>query len=265
MSRKLQSVASYEQWVDYLLANFPEEQALSMAVGGDYEAIGVYEHALLRAQGLQPDSVVMDVGCGSGRLAFQLRRCPALGYVGTDPVPALLDYARRKVERPDFRFVAERENRLPVADGSVDFVVFFSVFIHLLAEESYAYLEAARQALRPGGKVVFSFLEFAVPVNWPIFQNCVEWARSTGKAGHLNVFLHRGDLRLWAERLGFNVLAMPYGDEPLVPVDAEAATTRVPVGRYPLGQSLCVLRKPMAGEAVMPAMIQREAPAAQVG
>jgi SAM-dependent methyltransferase len=96
-----------------------------MAVGGDYEAIGVYEHALLRAHGLQPDSVVMDIGCGSGRLAFQLRRYPALGYVGTDPVPALLDYARRKVERPDFRFVVEQENQLPVPNGSADFVVFF--------------------------------------------------------------------------------------------------------------------------------------------
>jgi SAM-dependent methyltransferase len=259
MSRKLQSVASYEQWVNHLLQNFPEEQALSMAVGGHYEDIGVYEHALLRAHGLRPDSVVVDAGCGSGRLAFQLRRYPALRYVGTDPVPALLDYARRKVERPDFRFVVEQENQLPVPDGSADFVVFFSVFTHLLAEESYAYLEVARRALRPGGQVIFSFLEFAVPVNWPIFQNCVEWARSTGKAGHLNVFLHRADLRIWAERLGFNVVAMPYGDEPMVPVDATAATSRVPEGRYPLGQSLCVLRKPRDGEAVLPAMVQREA------
>ncbi|MBL6456699.1 class I SAM-dependent methyltransferase [Belnapia sp. T6] len=259
MSRKLQSVASYEQFVTHLLANFPEEEALSIAVGGNYEQIGVYEHALLREHGLKPNQLVVDIGCGSGRLAWQLRRYPYLRYVGTDPVPALVDYARRKVERPDFQFLVETGNGIPVADGSADLIVFFSVFTHLLPEESYAYLESAWQALRPGGKVIFSFLEFTVPVNWPIFQNCVAWARSTGRAGHLNLFLHRSDLRIWAERLGFNVAAMLYGDQPIVTVDAESATQRVPAGRYPLGQSLCVLRKPAPGEPVQPAAVQREA------
>ncbi|MDB5375449.1 MAG: Methyltransferase protein [Belnapia sp.] len=253
MSRKLQSVASYEQWVDYLLAKFPEEQALSIAVGGNYEDIGVYEHALLRSHGLPPDGLVVDVGCGSGRLAWQLRGYPGLRYIGTDPVPALIDYARRKVDRADFRFVVEQQNHLPVEDGSADLVAFFSVFTHLLHEESYAYLDAALRALRPGGKAIFSFLEFAVPVNWPIFQNCVQWARSTGQAGHLNVFLHRDDLRIWAAQLGFNVEAMLYGDGPIVEVDAVSATAAVPAGRYPLGQSLCVLRKPLADEPVQPA------------
>ena len=259
MSRKLHSVASYAQWVDYLLKHYPEEQALSIAVGGDYEDIGVYEHALLRTHGLQPDHCIIDVGCGSGRLAWQLRHTRGLRYIGTDPVPALIDYARRKVDRPDFQFLVETENQLPVEAGSADLVVFFSVLTHLLHEESYAYLESARDALKPGGRVIFSFLEFAVPVNWPIFQNCVGWARSNGNAGHLNVFLHRGDLRLWAEKLGFNVEAMLYGDGPIVAVDAVAATDRVPAGRYPLGQSLCVLRKPLPGEAVAPALVPREA------
>ena len=259
MSRKLHSVASYEQWVAHLLANYPEEEALSIAVGGNYEDIGVYEHALLLMHGLQPDQSVIDVGCGSGRLAYQLRRYPGLRYIGTDPVPALIDYARRKVDRPGFQFLVERENLLPVVPGGADLVVFFSVLTHLLHEESYAYLEAARDVLRPGGQVIFSFLEFAVPVNWPIFQNCVAWARSSGNAGHLNVFLHRSDLRLWAQQLGFNVVAMRYGDMPIVEVDGTAATARVPAGRYPLGQSLCVLRKPMPGEAVEPALIPREA------
>ncbi len=258
MSRKLHSVASYEQWVTYLLANFPEEKAISIAVGGDYEDIGVYEHALLRTHGLRDDSFVVDIGCGSGRLANQLKRYPALRYLGTDPVPQLVDYAQRKTGREDFRFLVEKENRVPVEAGHADLVVFFSVFTHLLHEESYAYLEAARDALRPGGRVIFSFLEFAVPVNWPIFQNCVAWARSQALAGHLNIFLHRADLRIWAERLGFNVVEMLYGDQPIVGVDAASASDRVPPGRYPLGQSLCVLRKPEPGEAVQPAAVVRE-------
>jgi SAM-dependent methyltransferase len=136
-------------------------------------------------------------------------------------------------------------------------VVFFSVITHLLHEESYAYLAEAHRVLRPGGRVVLSFLEFAVPVNWPIFANCVDWARSDQPAGHLNVFLHRDDLRIWAGRLGFIEQAMRYGDEPMVVVDAELATARVPEGVYPLGQSLAVLRKPFVGEDVPPPAVMR--------
>ena len=72
--------------------------------------------------------------------------------------------------RPDFQFLVEQKNTLPVEPGSADLVVFFSVLTHLLHEESYAYLSSARDALKPGGQVIFSFLEFAVPVNWPIFR-----------------------------------------------------------------------------------------------
>jgi SAM-dependent methyltransferase len=253
MSSQLRYLLSYEQMVSGLLKSLPEEDAVSQAVGGDYERVGVLEHALLRNNGLRPASSVVDVGCGSGRLASQLRRYPGLRYVGTDVVPALLDYARRKVDRPDFRFEKADSLRLPVAEGEVDFVVFFSVFTHLLHEESYVYLAEAYRALRPGGKVIFSFLEFSVPEAWKVFGANLDWVRRRSMAGHLNVFMHRHDLRLWAEHLGFNVAALHFGDTRFIEVDAVAASELVPAGAYALGQSICVLRKPRPGEAVRPA------------
>ena len=203
MTSQLRYLLTYEQMVGGLLKALPEEEAVSHAVGGDYERVGVLEHAVLRNNGLRPDSAVVDVGCGSGRLASQLRRYPGLRYLGTDVVPALLDYARRKAGRPDFRFERAEGLWLPVADGEADFVVFFSVFTHLLHEESYVYLMEAHRALRPGGRAIFSFLEFSVPEAWTVFDANIAWVRNRTMAGHLNVFMHRQDLRLWAERLGF--------------------------------------------------------------
>lgn len=245
MSSQFRYLQSYQQMVSGLLQLFPEDEAVSRAVGGNYEYFGVLEHALLRAHGLTPESSVIDVGCGSGRLAMQLRRYPRLRYVGTDVVPHLLDYARRKTGRPDFRFEPVDAITLPVPDAEADFVAFFSVFTHLLHEESYVYLQEAHRALRPGGKVVFSFLEYALQGAWPVFEANLDWVRKRYLAGHLNVFMHRADLTLWAERLGFEVVAFQDGATPSIVVDSTTATEAVPPGTYALGQSACILRKPL--------------------
>lgn len=244
MSSQLRYVLTYEQMVAAMLAAHPEDEAMARSVGGHYERFGVLEHALLRACGLRPSSSVIDVGCGSGRLASQLSRYPRLTYLGTDVVPALLDYARRRAGRAEFRFEVVDRPQLPAADASADFVLFFSVFTHLLHEESYVYLAEARRVLRPGGRAVFSFLELAVAHNWTVFDANVAWVRDRTMAGHLNVFQHRDDIRLWAERLGFEVAAFHGGDAPWIQVDAAAATEGTPAGPYALGQSVCVLRVP---------------------
>ena len=243
MSGQLRFLLTYEQMVKGLLDSLPEDDAAERAVGGDYEYYGVLEHALLRGEGLRDGSVVLDVGCGSGRLATKLNRYPALRYLGLDVVPALLDYARRKAGRPDFRFEQVDAPRLPFGDSAADFCVFFSVFTHLLPEESYVYLEETHRALKPGGKAVFSFLEHASAASRPVFEANVAWVRQRHMAGHLNTFLHRADLRFWAERIGFEVAAMHLGESRFIAVDAECATPAVAEGLYALGQSVCVLRK----------------------
>jgi SAM-dependent methyltransferase len=253
MTEQLRYLQNYPALVEHLLKHHPEDQAMAMAVGGQYERFGVLEHALLRQCGMTPDSIVVDVGCGSGRLAFQLRRYPKLRYLGTDVVPALLAYAKKRVARPDFAFRHVTSLHVPAKPATADFAVFFSVFTHLLHEESYVYLQEAHRVLKPGGKVIFSFLEFAVEHNWPVFRANTDWVRERTMAGHLNVFQHRGDIRVWARQLGFAVDTFWPGDARLINVEADAASDEVPAGAYALGQSVCVLRKPLAGEPVVAA------------
>ena len=244
MSGQLRFLLGYEQLVKHLLETLPEDAAAARAVGGDYEHYGVLEHALLRGEGLRDGSSVVDVGCGSGRLATKLARYPALRYLGVDVVPALLDYARRKAGRGDFRFEAVDAVRLPCGDAGADFCAFFSVFTHILPEESYVYLEEAQRVLKPGGKAVFCFLEHASAPSRGVFDANLAWVRERHMAGHLNTFLHRADLRLWAERIGFEVAALHLGESRFIEVDAgSAAPPAVAEGLYALGQSVCVLRK----------------------
>src|SRR5471032_314744 len=86
---------SYPNHLAQLRATLPNDAALEAAVGGEFVTIGKLERALLCSLGLADDHFVVDVGCGSGRLAHQLAAFPELRYLGTDVVPDRLDQARK--------------------------------------------------------------------------------------------------------------------------------------------------------------------------
>ena len=227
-------VRDYSRLVTALLARHAPDEAMALAVGGAFESIGAIEHALLCHAGLRDGMTLIDFGCGSGRLASVLGRQPIrLDYCGIDIDQRLLDYAKKQAP-PHFRFVLNRELQIPAADAVADMVCAFSVFTHLLHAESYLYLEDTRRVLRPGGVLVFSFLEFAQPAHWQVFADTVAAERRRAGA-HLNQFIERGVIDLWAEKLGYEKLAY---------IDADATPWGEP---GPLGQSAVILRRPLVG------------------
>jgi SAM-dependent methyltransferase len=232
---------SYRQHVAGLLAHDDRDSALRKAIGGEWEAIGSMERDLLVAQGLQPDGSVIDVGCGSGRLAVHLSDYLRTGsYLGTDVVPDLLDYARDLVVRPDWSFVLADGLVIPAPDSSADIVCFFSVFTHLRHEESYCYLREARRVLRPSGRIVFSFVEFKIGSHWAIFETNIA---DIGTDVHLNQFMSRDGIECWARHLELRILEMSDGDVPSIPlahpVTMESGHRYENLGT--LGQSIAVL------------------------
>jgi ubiquinone/menaquinone biosynthesis C-methylase UbiE len=158
-------VRDYRRMVRKLASTYAKDEAMERAVGGAYVSVGQAQAALLKEIGLGEGDYLVDVGCGSGRTAFALRDMAALRYQGTDVVQELLDYAREKVARPDWRFTLVEGLTIPEADGQADMIAMFSVLTHLTTGEARTYLTDARRVLKPEGKIVASFLDTSLDVH----------------------------------------------------------------------------------------------------
>jgi ubiquinone/menaquinone biosynthesis C-methylase UbiE len=233
--------AVYRDWVRSLMERYPLDEAMRQAVGGEFESFGILQRELLVQYGLKRDGYLIDVGCGSGRLASALVEYLKGKYLGIDLVPELLDYARSLCNRADWRFEVGEGLTIPEEDGAADIVSFFSVLTHLLHEHSYLYLEEARRVLRPGGRVVFTFLDFAVPNHWAVFETSL----ANLGAQPLSQFVSRDGIAAWASHLDFDIEAIHDGDKPHIPLPHPVTTDQgiVMEGMGNLGQSVCVLRR----------------------
>jgi SAM-dependent methyltransferase len=126
--------------------------------------------------GLQPGDAVLDVGCGSGRMAL-----PLTGYLNREGRYAGFDVSREAIawcteniagSHPNFDFrVVDIQNgvynptggyrssdfRFPYTDGSFDVVLLASVFTHMLPADVTHYLHEIVRVLKPGGRSLITF------------------------------------------------------------------------------------------------------------
>ena len=125
----------------------------------EFHRLAEEKMVLLKAAGMTPDSRILDVGCGTGQLAFPLekyltdRGC----YTGTDIGIEAIPFCRGRFKRPNFRFEQSEMTRLPLSDERFDFATFFSVFTHTYPDETALLLAEAKRLLAPGGAVVGDF------------------------------------------------------------------------------------------------------------
>ena len=144
--------------------------------GGDFRAVGeALMRTLIDQGGLTADDSVLDIGCGSGRVAEPLSRFLSQkgAYLGFDLTPRAIVACqmRFKKRRPDFRFVSadignglynprggvpETGYRFPAADGEFSFAFATSVFSHMQGGSIAHYLHETARSLRPGGRSLFT-------------------------------------------------------------------------------------------------------------
>jgi SAM-dependent methyltransferase len=144
---------------------------------------------LVVSQGPWPQAVVLDVGCGTGRLLEALtRRLPeARAFVGVDPAAGMVEVARSRCTDPRVRIERAAAENLTLADDSVDLVVSSLSFDHW-ADQVAGMCEIAR-VLAPGGRVVLAdLIAWWLVVGRPFTRR--PRARSVGAVG--GILRHAG-------------------------------------------------------------------------
>ncbi len=112
-------------------------------------------------QQLAPDlqnSVVLDVGAGSGRASFECVRAGAKVVYAVEPSPGLLHMLEQKVVRQPnpLRIIPHsgRFDALPLPDKSVDIALSCSAFTALPEQGGEVGLAELKRVTRAGGKIV---------------------------------------------------------------------------------------------------------------
>lgn len=202
------SIRDYQALVRRKLRQIPGDRSLALAtaIGSPtmegFVKQGDAQVAVLRAHGLADGMAVYDLGCGCGRTAQALQRAGWQGsYTGADVVPELLEELAAKCPGYDAKLNYKRTILAP--NDSLDLVFHWSVFTHLFPSESYLYMVDTWRALKPGGKLVFSFLEHEEPEHTKVWRDNVAQLRDGVAAEQLDTFLHRDWIRKFAQDAGF--------------------------------------------------------------
>lgn len=126
---------------------------------------------------LDPGARILDVGCGCGRAALQLRSTRLGSYRGFDRNPELVAWAQENIAAHDPRFefrcipvaspydaydghqgtLRAEDLVFPYPDASFDVVLLASVFTHLPTTATRRYLAEAARVLVPGGRLLASW------------------------------------------------------------------------------------------------------------
>jgi len=117
----------------------------------------VHDAVLERLNDVDP-AVVVDLGCGTGRLTERLRRrFPAADVIGFDVSAGMLAKAGERLDGVGTgrtSLVRADAHRLPLAPDSIDLIVCTESF-HWYQDQARV-LDGAAAALRPGGRLVIA-------------------------------------------------------------------------------------------------------------
>lgn len=117
---------------------------------------GTFKGRLIEQAAIRPGESVLDLGCGTGTLAIQVKhRVPAAKVLGLDSDPAMLRRARSKAQcqAVSIRFDEGLSWNLPYATASLDVVLSTLFFHHLDREGRCRTLAEVVRVLRPGGRL----------------------------------------------------------------------------------------------------------------
>ena len=153
-----------------------QQQAVAHVIGEvDEDAIQSAakdtRHWLEVAVGIKSDDVILEIGCGIGRVG-QVLAPICKQWIGCDVSPNMLRHAQERLASfSNVRFVELSGYDLrSIEDASVDLVYCTVVFMHLDEWERYNYILEACRVLRPGGRVFIDNFNLCSDEGWGIFE-----------------------------------------------------------------------------------------------
>jgi ubiquinone/menaquinone biosynthesis C-methylase UbiE len=193
-------------------------------------------------EGLKPGNTLVDLGCGTGRLAIQA--IPWLGqggqYIGIDISKTMLAQARaiigERIPSPtcSVELLHQTSPDFPLPDQSVDMACAFSVFTHMEHEDNYRYLRGLRRIIKDGGRFVYSCL----PMELAYAREAFEWQASLDSVERWttvrNVTKSRDLMDTIARMAGWDPIRWYPGDQRCIRLPDSSEM-------HALGQSICVL------------------------
>ena len=117
---------------------------------------GRFKAMLIEQGAVEPGQRVLDLGCGTGTLAIQVkRREPGAEVVGLDADPEMLSQAEAKAEGAgvEVDLTEGMSTELPFEDGSFDRVLSTLFFHHLDPEPKRRTAREIARVLRKGGEL----------------------------------------------------------------------------------------------------------------
>lgn len=240
-------VPLYEVLYERVAREVPADESIGE---GDFDLVGRMELRALQMEGLRPSDTLVDLGCGTGRLAVHVVPWLEGGrYIGIDIAQTMLDKARRRLATQlpappcQVAWVKQTGPAFDLPPHSVDRMCAYSVFTHMEHEDTYRYLVDALRVVRPGGRFVLSCLpvnqiEFAREVFLGSAQDdfAARWSKVRNVATSTDL------VDTIARMAGWTPLRWYPGNEPHIrfPETGEV---------YAFGQSVCVLEAPGGPES----------------
>lgn len=125
-------------------------------------------HQVIQALGLEPDSIVADIGSGTGYFATRLANMVPQGTVyGVDTEPDMVKYLSDRAKKMNMtNLVAlQAQAESPQLPKKVDLVLFVDVYHHV--DNRATYLQMIRAALKPNGRVAVIDFRMNSPIGPP--------------------------------------------------------------------------------------------------
>ncbi len=156
---------------------YDPEQLVLLPRGATEQALGVGNP--VRAAGLRPGEVVVDLGCGGGidTILAAHAVAPAGKAMGLDMLPEMLELAARNAAEAGVRnveWVRGELEAIPLPAGSVDVAISNGV-LNLSPRKSRAFAEIFR-ILRPGGRMVVADIVVDEDLPAEILTSAAAWA-----------------------------------------------------------------------------------------